>query len=135
MPSYSLLHRKLLPGEPMWRRVPTRDDQGRSLHDFMMLIPRVSRWPELRREQALRALSRVVDEFDEQVVFADLNLKLNLLWISMRPGAGGCAPLVAAIRAQVPEAVLVANQYEVMLGRAGRSGGTSWLRRLGFGGV
>lgn len=135
MPSYSLLDQTILPGEPMWSRVPTRDEQGRSLHDFMMLIPRVGRWPELRRQQALQRLSSVMAEFEEQVVFADLNLRLNLLWISMRPHADGCTPLVAAIRLQVPEAVLVANQYEVMLAGAGarRRRRDGWFRRLMLG--
>ncbi|MCB1759449.1 MAG: hypothetical protein KDI68_06665 [Gammaproteobacteria bacterium] len=131
MPSYSLLDQTLLPGEPMWSRVPTRDEHGRSLHDFMMLIPRVGRWPELRRQQALQRLSSVMSEFGEQVVFADLNLRLNLLWVSTRPHVDGCSPLVAAIRTQVPEAVLVANQYEVMLGAASRRARRdSWFRRL-----
>jgi hypothetical protein len=46
------------------------------------------------------------------VVFADLNLKLNLLWVSLRPRPGAISELVAAIRLRVPEALLVAHYAE-----------------------
>jgi len=45
-------------------------------------------------------------------VFADLNLKLNLLWISLRPRQGAIAEISAAIRIWVPEAMLVAHHAE-----------------------
>ena len=80
----------LQPGEPLWQRVPTRGAGGELLNDFMMLIPGIREWPEERRQQALASLQQVLGEQGGKVVFADLNLKLNLLWISMRPGADGC---------------------------------------------
>jgi hypothetical protein len=114
----------------MWQRVPTEDDQGRPLNDFMMLIPKLRHWPAARRQTALQALQQVFSEFDQVVVFADLNLKLNLLWISMRPQSGGCIGLAAAIQQRLPEAVLVANQAEVILGaqRRARRGWWRWFR-------
>ena len=48
----------------------------------------------------------------QDVVFADLNLKLNLLWVSLRPRPGAISELVAAIRLRVPEALLVAHYAE-----------------------
>jgi len=120
------------PGRPLWQRVPTRDAEGRYLNDFMMLIPKLSRWPEVRRAQVFEELGRVFAEFEEVVVFADLNLKLNLLWISMRKCPSGCLGLAAAIKERIPEAVLVASQAEVMAGRAdaSRRGGGGWRGRL-----
>jgi len=109
------------PGHPLWQRVPTRDAEGRYLSDFMMLIPKLSRWPEVRRAQVFGELERVLAEFGEMVVFADLNLKLNLLWISMRQNPSGCLGLAAAIKERIPEAVLVASQAEAMAGMAGAS--------------
>ena len=97
------------PGEPLWRIVPTRDENGRLLTDFMMLIPRL-------REKSASELERIsghirsILALHSEVVFADLNLALNLLWISLRPKRGAMAEIAAAIRALVPEAVLVANQ-------------------------
>ncbi|MCB1852545.1 MAG: hypothetical protein KDI83_17500 [Gammaproteobacteria bacterium] len=105
-----------IPGQPLWQRVPTRDESGRALPDFMMLIPKIGSWPEIRREQAINELRSVFARFEQRVVFADLNLKLNLLWITLRPTPDGCLSLVEAITAVVPEAKLVASQYEAMLG-------------------
>ena len=109
------------PGRPLWQRVPTRDAEGRYLSDFMMLIPKLGRWPEVRRAQVFGELERVLAEFEEVVVFADLNLKLNLLWVSMRQSPSGCLGLAAAIKERIPEAVLVASQAEAMAGMAGAS--------------
>lgn len=123
MSTLSLLSQDtLLPGKPLWQRVPTRDENGRALNDFMMLIPKIGRWPETRRQQTVNQLSRVISGLDERVVFADLNLRLNLLWISMRPDPEGCIAVVEAIKAAVPEAMLVASQYEAMMGMAGSGG-------------
>jgi hypothetical protein len=98
----------------------------------MMLIPKLSRWPEVRRTQVFEELGRVLAEFEEVVVFADLNLKLNLLWISMRKCPSGCLGLAAAIKERIPEAILVASQAEAMAGMAdaSRRGGRGWRGRL-----
>lgn len=98
----------LQPGEPLWRRAPTRDDEGRLLTDFMMLIPRLRLRPPQEIERTTRALQALLS-IHRDVVFADLNLKLNLLWVSLRPSPGAISELVAAIRLRVPEAVLVAH--------------------------
>ena len=120
------------PGRPLWQRVPLRDEQGRSLFDFMMLIPRLGSWPDERRQRVYTELETVFGIFHDSVLFADLNLKLNLLWISMRKCPSGCLGLAAAIRERIPEAVLVASQAEVLVGRAdaSRRGGGGWRGRL-----
>ena len=118
------------PGQPLWQRVPTRDDEGRNLHDFMMFIPKLGSWPESRRQQVYQELQRVFNIFDGNVVFADLNLKLNLLWVSMQPHPEGCLGLAAAVRDRVPEAVLVASQAEVIAGMANGERRRRWGRFL-----
>ena len=97
------------PGEPLWRIVPTRDENGRLLTDFMMLIPRL-REKSASEVERTSGLIRTILALHSEVVFADLNLALNLLWISLRPKRGAMAEIAAAIRTLVPEAVLVANQ-------------------------
>ena len=118
---------QLSPGEPLWQRVPVRDEHGQLLNDFMMLIPKLRHWPDPKRQKTLQELRKVLSSFDGRVVFADLNLKLNLLWISLRPHPEGSIAVAAAIKAAVPEAVLVASQYEALIGMAG--GGGSRNRR------
>ena len=96
------------PAIPLWQLVPTRDSAGRRLTDFMMLIPRLRNRTPAEIEQASRDIQSVL-ELNQDVVFADLNLKLNLLWVSLRPRQGAISELAAAIRLRVPEAVLVAH--------------------------
>ena len=122
----------LEPGRPLWQRVPTRDADGRYLSDFMMLIPKIGSWPDGRRQRVYLELEQVFNRFDDSVVFADLNLKLNLLWVSMRPGNGGCLTLAAAVKERIPEAVLVASQAEAMAGMADAAKRRRWgLKLLG----
>jgi len=113
---------RLTPGEPLWRRVPSQDAEGRNLFDFMMLIPGFREWPEVRREQAMDELAALFDQYRGRVVFAEFNLKLNLLWVSVPPSPGLCLEFAAAINARIPEARLVANRAEALLGarHAGR---------------
>ena len=111
---------RLQPAPPLWQRVPTRGQDGAPLNDFMMLIPRIGDWPEARRQRTLATLEGLLQEQGEKLVFVDLNLKLNLLWISMRPDPAGCLGMAAVIRERIPEAVLVASQAEVLAGAVRR---------------
>ena len=97
-----------VPGLPLWQLVPTRDSAGQRLTDFMMLIPRLRSRPPAEIERASSEIQSVLT-LHQDVVFADLNLKLNLLWVSLRPRQGAISELVAAIRLRVPEAVLVSH--------------------------
>lgn len=97
-----------VPGVPLWQLAPTHDASGRLLTDFMMLIPRLRARPSTEIERVSRAIQGVLS-LHKDVVFADLNLKLNLLWVSLRPRPGAISELVAAIRLRVPEAVLVGH--------------------------
>jgi hypothetical protein len=99
------------PGLPLWQLAPTRDSTGRRLTDFMMLIPRLRSRPPADIERASRDIQSVL-ALHQDVVFADLNLKLNLLWVSLRPSPGAISELAAAIRLRVPEALLVAHYSE-----------------------
>jgi len=100
-----------VPGLPLWQLAPTRDSAGRRLTDFMMLIPRLRSRPLAEIERISGEIQAVL-ALHPDVVFADLNLKLNLLWVSLRPRQGAISELVAAIRLRVPEAVLVAHYAE-----------------------
>ena len=101
----------VLPGGPLWQRAPTRDASGCLLADFMMLIPRLRAQPPWAIERTSRNLHAVLSQHRD-VVFADLNLKLNLLWVSLRPRPGAIGEFVAAIRLRVPQAVLIAHHAD-----------------------
>jgi hypothetical protein len=106
---------ELEPGQPLWRRVPSRGEDGHLLSDFMLIIPKLGRWPSGRLQQTLAEIQGVFHHYREFVVFADLNLKLNVLWVTVRPVPGIALELAAALRQRVPEAMLVANKAEAML--------------------
>ncbi|MGA7180091.1 MAG: hypothetical protein WBX11_10945 [Thiobacillaceae bacterium] len=97
------------PGEPLWKRVPTHDDSGKLLADFMVLIPKLKSRPRHYIESAATYINAVLLRYDE-VVFADVNLELNLLWVSHRYRSGLMLEIVSTLRARLPEAVLVAHQ-------------------------
>lgn len=96
------------PGVPLWQLVPTHDSHGHLLTDFMMLIPKLRSRTADEIERRARDIQAVL-ALHQDVVFADLNLKLNLLWVSLRPRNGAISELAAAIRIRVPEAVLIAH--------------------------
>ena len=102
--------RALCPAEPLWKRVPTRGDDGRPLSDFMMLIPKLGERPKGDCARAVERIQRVLERYHHAVVFADLNLRLNVLWISIKPIPGMVLELATAIKLAVPEALLVAQR-------------------------
>lgn len=97
------------PGEPLWKVVPTRDENGKLLSDFMMLIPGLRHRPEHQIQATLDQIHCALVQFQE-VVFANLNLKLNLLWVSVRVRSGITLDIAAAVRSRVPEAVLIGDK-------------------------
>jgi hypothetical protein len=106
------LSRPLLePAEPLWKRVPTRSDDGRLLSDFMMLIPGLRTKHRAEIISITERIQRVLDCYRHAVVFADLNLRLNVLWVTVQPIPMICLDLACAIHMAVPEARLVAHKY------------------------
>lgn len=94
--------------EPLRNRLPTHDSDGRHLSDFMMLIPGLKHRSGPALQQLLGRLHAVLASH-EDVVFADLNAPLSLLWVSVRTRHGVISDLSAAIRLQIPEARLVGH--------------------------
>ena len=94
--------------EPLYRRLPKTDAAGRHLGDFMMLLPGLRDLPRARLDQRLASLQALVDTSDE-IVFADLNLPLNLLWISVNARSGVITEVSARVRQHFPGALLVGH--------------------------
>jgi len=98
------------PAEPLWKRAPTRTSDGVILSDFMMTIPKLKHQPLHIIKDVIKEIERVLTYYEKYVVFADLNLNLNVLWITVQPVSGICAEVAAAIHHRVPEAKLVASK-------------------------
>ena len=93
---------------PLYERVPAYDEDGKPLSDFMMLIPGLRDWSRERMMDRVAGIQAVLSQH-KQVVFADLNVPLNVLWVSIRPELGLIRSIVAELQDRVPEAKLVAS--------------------------
>ena len=97
------------PSEPLWKRVPTHDEAGKPLSDFMMIIPNLRDKPQDAIQATIAEIQKVLGFYSDNVVFAELNLKLNLLWVSINAVQGLYLEIPAAIKEYVPEATLVGH--------------------------
>ena len=95
--------------QPLRKRAPAVDENGRALSDFMIIIPNLRKRSEQRIQQTMQDIHRVLAGFDDSVVFAELNLRLNLLWVSIRPITGIRDDIAQALRAVIPDARLVSH--------------------------
>lgn len=95
--------------EPLRHRAPSHDEHGKPLSDFMMLIPGLRDKPRHLIDGTLREVHQQLARFQHAVVFAEFNLRLNLLWVSIRPIQGIRFEIAGAIQDQVPEAKLVSH--------------------------
>ncbi|MEK7711627.1 MAG: hypothetical protein AAB312_01080 [Pseudomonadota bacterium] len=96
---------------PLYQRVPVRDENGRPLSDFMVILPGLRERPRHEFAETLALLQAVLVSFSE-VVFVDLNVPLNLLWVSVRSRPGVILELFGAVKLHLPEAKLVGHRRE-----------------------
>lgn len=94
---------------PLYKRAPRKDEDGRPLSDFMMIIPQLLTLPPRLIQKKIERIQRVLADFSNLVVFADLNLKINVLWVIIRQSPGACIEIPLAITSVIPEALLVAH--------------------------
>lgn len=99
----------LLPAEPLRKRAPAFDEHGKALSDFMVLIPGLVKKPQHLIQATIEQIQIVFADFRHVVVFAELNLKLSLLWVSVKPVPGVRFQISEALRAVIPEARLVSH--------------------------
>lgn len=108
LPKVSLLP-LLDASEPLRKRAPAVDECGKALSDFMMIIPGLRDKPRHLLQEAMEDIHAALACYEEAVVFAELNLKLNLLWVSIRPLQGVRLEIAAAVQNRIPDARLVSH--------------------------
>ena len=94
------------PSQPLYQWVPTRAKDGWPSSDFTGLIPGIRDLPEAEIAEWVSGLRAVLERY-RQVVFADLNIYLNLLWVTLIPERGLIPDMMSALRQKVPEGRLV----------------------------
>lgn len=116
----SISGQRLQPGNYLWHYAPTHGADGGPVTDFMMLVPGFRRISNTGRELFTAQLQCVFDDFGDQIVFANLNLRLGILWVTVPPQPGLCGEIAAAIQERLPDAKLVGNYFVKPRNRFGR---------------
>ena len=104
---------ELLRNDPLHERVPTHDDEGNALGDFMMLFPGLRDLAEVNLRSKVDILADILSQYRE-VVFVDLNIPFNLLWVSIKYKPGLVLELSTYVKMRIPEAKLVGVPPEAM---------------------
>lgn len=99
----------LTPAEPLWKIVPTRDEDGGPVSDVLMIIPKLKTKSEQHIKDTLANIEFALTQFSNEVLFANLDMKLNTLWVSFKAVPGVYVDIVSSLKANVPEAVLVGD--------------------------
>jgi hypothetical protein len=95
--------------EPLRRRAPIYDENGAVLSDFMVIFPGLKTKPRLLIQEITQEIHRVLTGFNDTVVFAELNVAINLLWVSVRPVEGVRFEISEALRSRIPSARIVSH--------------------------
>lgn len=95
--------------EPLWKRVPTRDLSGKPYADFMMLIPGLRNFEASHMHDIINKMEAVLKRYEKDIILADLNLKINVLWVTLQPHLGLSTEIAALIHHAIPEAKLVSQ--------------------------
>ena len=95
--------------EPLWKRAPTRDNTGKPYADFMMVIPGLRKFESSRLNDIINKMGAVLKHYENDIILADLNLKMNVLWVTIQPHIGLSTEIAALIHHAVPEAKLVSQ--------------------------
>ncbi len=99
----------LSPAEPLWKLAPTRDEDGGPVSDVLMIIPKLKTRSEKHIKDTLANIEFALKQFSNEVLFANMDMKLNTLWVSFKAVPGVYAGIVSTLKTNVPEAVLVGD--------------------------
>lgn len=97
------------PAEPLWKLAPTRDEDGGPVSDLLMIIPKLKTKPEHYIKDTLANIDIALKQYSNEILFANVDMKLNTLWVSFKAVPGVYANLVSTLKINVPEAVLVGD--------------------------
>jgi len=103
-----VIHRN---NQPLYERAPALDENGKPYADFMLLVPGLNKLPAAELKVKMVRLQAVLVNYSE-VVFADLNMRLNLLWVSIQPKAGLIQEITVDVQRHHPEVKLVSGDFQ-----------------------
>ena len=101
----------LTPAEPLWKLAPTRDENGGPVSDVLIIIPKLKTQSEQYIKDTLANIEFALKQFSNEILFANVDMKLNTLWVSFKAVPGVYVDIVSTLRANVPEAVLMGDTH------------------------
>jgi hypothetical protein len=101
----------LAPAEPLWKLAPTKDKDGGPVSDLLMIIPKLKSKPEHYIKDTLANIEFALKQFGNDILFANIDMKLNTLWVSFKAVPGVYGDIVLTLQTNVPEAVLVGDSH------------------------
>lgn len=102
---------ELAPAEPLWKLVPTRDEDGGPVSDVLLIIPKLKSKPEQQVKETLANIEFALKQFSNDILFANLDMKLNTLWVSFKAVPGVYGDIVSTLKTHVPEALIVGDTH------------------------
>jgi hypothetical protein len=99
------------PAEPLWKRVPTRTESGELTADFIMILTGLKQLTPYTQQSIFERLYEVLNIYEKFILFAEVNLQINTLWVSHRPQPGLGAEIAAMIHDRVPQAKLISQRF------------------------
>jgi len=96
--------------QPLWQRVPTRTVTGELAFDFMIITRQLNKLLAEEQKTALSAICSVLNSYSKVMLLADLNLNINLLWISHLPRPHLCFEIASKIIEVYPLARLISHR-------------------------
>ena len=101
----------LTPAEPLWKLAPTKDKDGGPVSDLLMIIPKLKSKPEHYIKDTLANIEFALKQYGNDILFANIDMKLNTLWVSFKAVPGVYGDIVSTLKTNVPEAVLVGDSH------------------------
>ena len=101
----------ITPAEPLWKLAPTRDKDGGPVSDLLMIIPKLKTKPEQYIKDTLANIEFALKQYKDEILFANIDMKLNTLWVSFKAVPGVYGDIVSTLKRSVPEAVLVGDTH------------------------
>lgn len=101
----------ITPAEPLWKLAPTHDEDGGPVSDLLMIIPKLKTKPEHYIKDTLANIEFALKQYKNEILFANLDMKLNTLWVSFKAVPGVYGEIVSTLRTNIPEAVLVGDTH------------------------
>ena len=100
---------ELLPADPLHQRIPKRGKDGARLNDLLMIFPGLKHQTIYQQKILMEIIESLLLPYKEDIMLAELNIKIGTLWISLEPKLGLGAEVAACIHHHFPESRLVAQ--------------------------